>query len=360
MKLDTFLPVLRGRRKLVFWVFFAVAAAGTIVNFWIPKQYTSSATLLVDNKSGSASSLRSLTEGIDARFMREQLAYISSYGMALRVIENLGLEKSTEVRSLYRGDDAAMLGHGSFRGWLAELLLSNLRVTASTDSNVLEIQFTAADPRLAAAVVNAFVQSYSKAIADNQSNSSKRQLQFVQRQLADLRGNVNSLERNIAELQQQDGYVAIGERFAAENRKLQEIGARLVAAPEASARQLREDFDAQKLKVDAIQAKLSKLRQLQSDLETMQRSREFATQRYWQESFNERPEVLSVVTLRAAEVPEEPSLPKLWINLPLAVLLGLIFGAVVALLAEVVDRRIRTEAEASEVLDLPVLATVAL
>lgn len=316
MKPDILLPILLGRRKLFFWTFFAVAALGILVNFWIPKQYTSHATVLLDNKSTSASSLRSLTEGIDARFVREQVAFISSYGMALRVVDYLGLDKSTEARMLYAAEAGDAVGTSGVKAWLAQGLLKKLRVHAASDSNVLEIEFTSFDARLAAAVVDAFVQTYGKAVTDNQSNSSKRQLQFVQRQMGDLRESAAAMEKSIAELQQQDDH----------------------AAP----------------------AQQAKLKVLQTDLQAMQRSHDFAMQRFWQESFNERPETVSVITLHAAEVPDAPSLPKLWINLPLSLLLGLILGAVVALLAEVLDRRVRTEKDAAEVLGLPVLATVAL
>ncbi len=361
MKLDILLAVLSGRRWLVFWVFIVATALGTAVNFLIPKQYTTSAIVLLDTRTAASASVRALSEGGDERLLREQVALLSSYNLAARVVTALGLDKSTEARQLFLTEGE---GKGSLKVWLAESLLKKLQVKSRTDSNVVEVEFTSSDPQFAASVANAYVQTYVKAVADNQSNSSMRQSQLVQRQLADLRESMRGVEEGIDDLQQRDEYFGIAERFDAESRRLTDLRARLSTtssiASEAVLAQLRSDFETQKAKVLELKALQTKLKSLQSNLEAMKRSYDFAQQKFWQESFNERPEAFSVVSLRTAEAPDTPAIPRLWINLPLCVLIGLILGGGAALTAELVDRRVRTESDATEVLDLPVLATVVL
>ena len=363
MKPDFLIPILLGRRILIFWVFFVVAAFGTALNFWIPRQYTGTATLLVDTKTANFGLLSPIGEATDQRFLREQVALISSYSMALRVVETLGLDKSTEARLMVAAqEDNGESGNGvTLKRWLATALLKKIQVRAASDSNVMEVEFTSIDPRLAATVTNTFVQAYIKTVTDNQSNSSKRQNQFVQRQLADLREGMSSVEKNIYDLQQREDYLAIGDRFDTESKRLRDLGVRLISTPpmiEPALTQLRSDYEAQKTKVAEINSLLSKLKVQQSNLEAMHRSHDLAMQRFWQESLNQHPDAFTVIMLRAAEVTDAPTLSKLWINLPLSFLIGLILGIAAGLLAEFFDRRIRTETDASDVLRVPVLATV--
>ena len=365
LKPETLLPILYGRRVLVFLVFFLVAAVGTSLNLLIPKQFTGSAAVLLDTKTAHFAPQIPVNEGSEQRFLREQVALLSSYNMVLRVVETLNLDKSTEARQMYSadGEPKSNASEAQLKHWLADSLQKKVQIRSASDSNVVDVEFTSPDPRLAAAVANAFVQAYIKTVADNQSNSSKRQIQFVQRQLADLREGINSVEKTIYELQQREEYFGLNDRFELEGKRLRDLSARLVntsATSDALVTQLRSEYDAQKIKVTQINALRTKLKVQQSNLDAMQRSHDFAMQRFWQESLNERPDAFSIVNLRKAVVPEVASLPKLWINLPLCFLIGLIAAVATALVAELADRRIRTEASASELLDLPILATVAL
>lgn len=358
MKSELFLAVVRGRIRLVFWVFFVTAAMGTVVTFWIPKQYSANALILLDTRVSNAAPHISGSAD-DERFLREQVAFISSNNMAQRVIDVLGLDKSTEAREIFAIEER---GVGTLRSWLAETILRKVKVKPVSDGNLIEIEFTSVDPRLSSAVANAFVQSYTKAVADNQGNASKRQILFVQKQLADLRDSMSKLEKNIYDLQQKEEYFALSERYESTSHRVKDLEARLASLPaktsDEARQQLRTEFEAQQAKLADIIALQSKLKVLQSNLEAMQRSHDYAMQRVWQESFIEHSDAFAVVSLHTAEPTDEPSMPKLWINLPLSVLIGLILGVASALLAEVIDRRVRTEADVSDAFGLPLLATV--
>ncbi len=363
MKLQTLLSIFLGRRNLVFWVFFLVAAGGTSLNFWIPKQYTSSTTVLLDTKSTNSAATNAAAEAGEQRFVREQVAVIASYSTALRVVDALGLDKTTEGRQMYSLEEAApgQVSTPPLKNWLADALLKKLKVHAAADGNLVEVEFTSPDARLAASIANTFVQTYAKAVADSQSNNAKFQIQFAQRQLADLRDGMGNVERNIYELQQSETYFAIDERFDVESKRLQDLRSRVVNAAATNATalaQLRSDYALQKIRVAEINTLRAKLKGQQSNLEAMQRSHDFAMQRVWQGSFDERPGTFLVSVLRVAQAPVHPSLPQLWINLPLCFLIGAILAMASALVAELFDRRIRSEVDASELLGLPVLASI--
>ena len=361
MKFDVFMPIIVGRRNLVIWVFLAVVALGIAVNFWIPKQYATSASVLLDRTGSGNLPPSSMAIAAEERFLREQTAFISSSSMALRVVDALGLDKSSEARQLYANEG---MGKGTPKTWLADTLLKKIAVHAASDANVIDIEFTSSDPQLAAQVANMYVQTYAKVVSEGQSNGSKRKVQFAQRQLAELRDNMVGVEKSIKEIQQQDGYVGIDDRYAAENKRLQDLRNRLTAnsakAPQGVRAQLQSDIDAQQSKVAEVTALQTKLKSLQSNLEVLQKSQDFAMQHLWQESFNDRVETFSVVSLRAADIPETPAVPRLWINLPLCVFIALVLALSTAMVAEAIDRRIRSEADVALTLGLPVLARVEL
>ncbi len=361
MKFDVLMPIVYGRRHLAFWVFLTVVVVGIAINFWIPKQYSTSATVLLDKASGGSAPAGLTAIAAEERFLREQTAFIASNSMALRVVDALGLDKSTEARQIYA---AEAMGKGTVKTWLADSLNKKVSVRASSDANVIEIEFTSSDPQLAAQVANMYVQTYARTVTEGQSNNANRKVQFVQRQLSELRDNMSAIEKSIKEIQQQDGHASVGERYEAESRKLQDLRARLAASsakttPEALAH-LQSDMEAQQSKVADIKSSQEKLKGLQANLDVLQRSQDYAMQRLWQDSFNERAETFSVVSLRAAEIPETPSVPRLWINLPLSVVIALILSLSAVMFAEAIDRRIRGESDVALVLGLPVLARVAL
>jgi uncharacterized protein involved in exopolysaccharide biosynthesis len=275
------------------------------------------------------------------------------------VVESMGLDKSTEARQLYALETQ---GKGTLKSWLAESLLRKLEVISRADSNVIELQFTSADARLAAAVANGFVQTYVKSVAQGHSNAGKKQLQTIQGQLTDLKDNMDSAERNINELKQREEYFGIDERLEAQNKLLNEMRAKLtrasLSANQAELGHLRNEFEAQSTTVNSIRAQRNKLKGLQLNLDVLQRSHEFATQRFWQLSFDERPEPFGVVVLKPASVPDAPSLPRFWLNLTLSMLIGLLLGLGAAAATEAFDRRIRSEADVNELLGLDVLATI--
>lgn len=78
----------------------------------------------------------------------------------------------------------------------------------------------------------------------------------------------------------------------------------------------------------------------------------------------ERPEggvsPVQISTVRVASPPESPSSPNLPRNLALGVLVGLALGFGVAVLRELLDTRVRTEADVHDVTDTSVIATVPL
>jgi len=157
MSFIQFFSILRARR--IMWVSLVLLTLVTTiaVSLLLPKQYKASATVVVDVKSPDPISGAVLQGMIAPGYMATQVDIIQSDRVARKVLSDLRLDQSPELRDQWMSETN---GNGSFESWLAERIQRNLDVRPQRESNVIHIAYVATDPRFAAAVANAFVKSY--------------------------------------------------------------------------------------------------------------------------------------------------------------------------------------------------------
>lgn len=123
-------------------------------------------------------------------------------------------------------------------------------------------------------------------------------------------------------------------------------------------KELSEQVVAQKSKVLALNRLRDQLSLLQRDVESAQRSLEAVNQRFTQTNLEGQGNQTDVGILNAAIAPREPSSPKLFRNLLLSVFFGTLLGVGFGLLAEMLDRRVRSAEDMLEVISVPVLGVI--
>lgn len=114
----------------------------------------------------------------------------------------------------------------------------------------------------------------------------------------------------------------------------------------------------QKERVLDLKSQRSKLEVLQRGVDNAQRVYDQALQRYSQTALESRANQANVAVLKTAVEPSRHSFPKINLNLILAVFVGGILGLGFALLAEMLDRRVRSRADIENLLSIPVLAEI--
>jgi len=97
---------------------------------------------------------------------------------------------------------------------------------------------------------------------------------------------------------------------------------------------------------------------LEGAVQTAQRNLDAVNQRLAQASLESTIQQTTVVLLTPATPPFRHSSPRLSINLVMALFLGTILGVVAILYLEHKDQRIRSEEELSQLLGVPMLATI--
>lgn len=122
---------------------------------------------------------------------------------------------------------------------------------------------------------------------------------------------------------------------------------------------VRASLEAQRTRVLKFKQSRDEIPTLTREVESAQRAYDTAMERYNQSSMQSRVNLTNVVLLNPAAEPVKPSSPKVVLNMALSVFLGSMLGLGLALLFEMLDRRVRVEQDLGEVMGLPVLGVLA-
>jgi succinoglycan biosynthesis transport protein ExoP len=196
------------------WRWMILAAIGTgiaaavLVTLLTPLKYRSTASIELnppqvevmtgdDGKSG-----RSASSG-DANFIGTQLGLLSSRALAERVAQDLNL-----------ASDPSLVGEGSNRAANTAIatgaVQSGTKVKLQPQSQLVNITFEARNPQLAARVVNGITDAYIATNLERRYQSSSYARDFLQRQIANTRRDLERSERQLTAYAQQQRLISTG------------------------------------------------------------------------------------------------------------------------------------------------------
>lgn len=227
MTLQQFFLILWARRKLVISIFMATVLTTLVVSLLLPKQYSATATVVIDVKSPDPIAGMVLPGLMAPGYMATQVDIINSDRVAQRVVKMLRMDESPVIQEQWRADAD---GKGELTAWLANLLQKKLDVKPSRESNVVEIKFSGADPVFSAAVANAFAQSYIDTNIDLRVEPAKQYSAWFERQVKVQRDRLEAAQKALSDYQQNSGIVATDERLDYETQKLNELSSQLTLA----------------------------------------------------------------------------------------------------------------------------------
>ena len=122
--------------------------------------------------------------------------------------------------------------------------------------------------------------------------------------------------------------------------------------------QLRADLEAQRAKVLQMKTVRDEGQVLVRDVEQAQRAYEAVQARYTQTSLESQTTQSNVYVLAQATPPTEPSSPRFFLNVLMAVFLGTLLAVAAALLLELRDRRLRAVEDVTPLLGLPLIGVL--
>lgn len=444
MSFSQIMAILRARWMVVTAIVALAFLAALVLSLALPKQYTSSASVVIDVKSPDPVVGMVLPGMMTPGYMATQVDLLQSERVALRVIKALNLTANAALRADWQ---KATAGRGSFESWVAELLGRSLKVEPSRESNVITVSYTGSDGRFATAMANAYVEAYIGATADLRVEPARQFNQLYESLGNQLRARLEKAQSRLADYQKSTGLMATDERLDVETARLSELSSQVVQmqalAADASARsaqslrgadrstevlsnpllsslkadlarleskrgelaerygdahplmmettasinQLRQrvaletgringsygvNLGVTQARLSATQAELDKQREkllrlkeqrngaavMFRDVENLQKAYDLVQARLNQSTVESQATQTNLSVLKYANEPLKPSSPRLLLNLAVAVFLGGVIGVLTALAMELMDRRVRTNADIVEVLELPILGVM--
>ncbi len=224
MTFQQFLLILSARKWTVILTLLLVVLTTLGVSLVIPKQFTAATAVVIDVKSPDPVAGMVLPGLITPGYMATQVDIINSDRVSQRVVKMLKLDDSPVIKEQWR---EATEGRGRVDVWLAELLQKKLDVKPSRESNVINIAFSGADPKFAAAVANAFAQSYIDVNLELKVEPARQYASWFVGQVKVARDKLEAAQQALSSYQQKSGIVASDERLDYENSKLNELSTQL-------------------------------------------------------------------------------------------------------------------------------------
>ena len=447
MSFNQFMVILRARWLTAAGIFVAVVVLIAFASIIWPKQYTSTASIVIDSKTDPVAAANGgAGNGLaPATYVNTQADIIASERVAQRVVKTLRLDQQPEARKLWAkgpNDDISVT--------VAKLILDKkLLVAPAHDSpthasNVIDISVTWSDPVTSAALANSFAQVAIETNIELKVEPAKQYASWFDQRSRALRADLEDKQKKLSDFQSKTGLIATDEKLDVENNRLNELSSELVTIqgqrqdsqsrqhqvgsdistlpevlqspviqslkaalataqakkPDVAARlgknhpdyqavegeisdlrtriaqesaniaaslgnttqsnlrrenDVRQALEAQKKKVLELKYQHDQAAMFLNDVTAAQRDLDTVSQRLAQSNLESLTQQTNVVQLTTATAPNNPSSPKLVINLLVAIFLGGVLGIGAALAAEMRNRRVREDEDIVDLLGVPLL-----
>ena len=218
--------ILQARFKTVLFVFLLTVLTTLVVSLLLPKSYKATTTVMLTSKGVDPVTGHTLPIQLMHGFMATQLDVITSTRTALLVVDRLKLDQHSAIKQRFEkaGEES------SIRHWLASMLIKNLHVEPSRESNVITISFKGTDPEFATTIANAFANAYQEMNIRLSVEPSQQASVYLSNQLNVLRDKLEQAQKKVSRFQQEEGIVDVDNRLDIETRRLNELSSKLTLA----------------------------------------------------------------------------------------------------------------------------------
>jgi hypothetical protein len=243
----------------------------------------------------------------------------------------------------------------------AGLVVSDERLDYENNKiNELSSQLTAIQTQNADGVSKRKSTANADTLAEVMQNPLVNNLKSdISRLEARLQDNNVNLGKNHPQTQRAESELAsLKERLEAEVKQITSSIGTTVSVGKQKEKELIESLAAQKAKVLELNKQRDELMVLRRDLDTAQRDFDVVSVRSGQTRLDSQSNQTNIAILNPAFEPLEPSKPRVFLNILVSVFLGTMLGVGLALLLELVNRRVRSADDLAETLGLPLLAAI--
>ena len=233
MTLGQFLIVMRARWKAAFLVLLFTVGGALAISLALPKQYTATAALLVDQYRPDVDGSTVYAGSPSPVYMATQVDVLKSERVALAVVNALKLADNPDLHAAWIRDT---LGAGSYDAWLIEWLQRGLEVKPSRDSTVISVSFKAPDGAQAALTANHFAQAFLDTALQFRVDPAKQHTAIFDARAKELRAQLEVAQAKLTNYQRQHGVTVVSDgALDVETARLNELSSQLVVLQSMSA-----------------------------------------------------------------------------------------------------------------------------
>ena len=414
MSLMQFLRMLHARRMIVFAAFLSCLMTAAITAFVLPPRYEARARVMLDVLKPDPITGQVMTNSFMRAYTMTQVEMIKGSGVSGRVIDQLGWDTNPQMLARYARENKDP--GADARLWLARQLSDNVQANVIEGSNILEIIYEGPSPEAAKQMAGLIRQAYRDEALEEKRGSSRASADWYRQQADKAKKALEIAEAERTAFAKANNIVLPADNVTdPESTKLQSLGQQSVAAAAPSTMPQINPLQAQ---IEAINQQLAQaaatlgpnhpsyqalLRQKQV-YETIaakqgsgggsmagavegayerqrarviaERDKVDALQRLQNDALLKRDQYLKAAQ-RAAELQLEaattnagisdmgpttgsttPSFPNRPLIIGMAAASGLALGILLALLVELLNRRVRSTDDLEVAAEAPVLAFV--
>jgi len=224
MSFGQFLSILKARRWVALAVLLATVLTTLGVSLLLPKQYTATASVVIDSKPDPVSALL-YSGAASPGYMATQVDVLQSDRVARRVVRDLKLNENEQVRQQWLAEAD---GKGSIETWLSKVFQRQMDVQPSRESSVINVSYKSPDPQFAAALANAFVQAYLQTSLELRVDPARQYSTFFDTRAKEAREALENAQRKLSAYQKEKGIIASDERLDVETARLAELSSQSV------------------------------------------------------------------------------------------------------------------------------------
>jgi succinoglycan biosynthesis transport protein ExoP len=230
MSFEQLIAILRARWLIAISAFVLITSAVAIYTLLVPKQYTASGSVVVDIRSPDPVAGAVLPGVTQPSFLMTQIDIMTSTRVAHKVVRDMQLSSSPDMVARWK---AATKGVGDYEFWVGELIRKSVEARPSRGSNVINVSYTAADPKFAAAIVNAFIKGYLDTDREMRTQPAKQFNEQFDSTAKEMRARVEDAQKRLSSFLQEQELIVSDERLDIETARLNQLSSELVSMQSA-------------------------------------------------------------------------------------------------------------------------------
>lgn len=205
MTIAQLISVLRGRWMAIAGSTLAFVLLALTASLVLSKKYTATAAMLIDSRGIDAlGNPNDRMQISNQTLVTTQTDVIKSERVARRVVAVLKLDEDAEFRRIWQAETD---GQGDAASYIAQILLRQLEVQPTRDSNVVNLAYKSKDAQRSTNIVNAVAKAYVDTNLELKTEPSRQYAGWFDERTRTLRGQLDTAQSRLAAFQRDNGLI---------------------------------------------------------------------------------------------------------------------------------------------------------